>query len=234
MYMEKKIANDDEDYFSRPNNPRELLLGDHLEPFLMLYLKEMKNECIEVLLHPEAAQFLKDKDVPNDEISLLTEEDAVTFKDLFVKKKVSLAHKGCTKQMDTIYEYLIDILTKRVPVDAPNVKLDQIVSKIALIDIPEGVYTEDYTETVKQPPAEEGGEEIEEQVQRTKNTDEKAVIVMKVPQVEEEEEINLEVTDGDGNAKTEIIKRMVDEDQKEQAIVIQGRDVSGIRQVDAR
>ena len=38
---------------------------------------------------------------------------------------------------------------------------------------------------------------------------------MKVPQVEEEEEINLEVTDGDGNAKTEIIKRMVDEDQKE-------------------
>ena len=97
MYMEKKIANDDEDYFSRPNNPRELLLGDHLEPFIMLYLKEMKNECIEVLLHPEAAQFLKDKDVPNDEISLLTEEDAVTFKDLFVKKKVSLAHKGCTK-----------------------------------------------------------------------------------------------------------------------------------------
>ena len=124
MYMEKKIANDDEDYFSRPNNPRELLLGDHLEPFIMLYLKQMQNECIEVLLHPQASQFLKEKDVPNDEINLLTEEDAISFKELFVKKKISIAHKSCTKQMDTIYEYLIDILTKRVPVEAPNVKLD--------------------------------------------------------------------------------------------------------------
>lgn len=35
MYMEKKIANDDEDYFARPNNPRELLLQDHLMPFFM-------------------------------------------------------------------------------------------------------------------------------------------------------------------------------------------------------
>lgn len=53
MYMEKKTMNDgDEDYFARPNNPRELLLTDHLQPFFNLYLKEMKNECIEVLLHP--------------------------------------------------------------------------------------------------------------------------------------------------------------------------------------
>ena len=122
--------------------------------------------------------------------------------------------------MDTLYEYLIDILTKRVPVEAPGVKLDNIVSKIVLIDIPEGVYTEDYTETIKKPPAEEGGEEIEEQVERKKNTDEKAVILIKVPQIEEEEEINLEVTDAEGAAKTEVIKRMVDEDQKESAIVI--------------
>jgi len=52
--------------------------------------------------------------------------------------------------------------------------------------------------------------------------------------VEEEEEIKLEVTDGDGEPKTEIIRKLVDEDQKEQAIVIQGRDVPGIKQVDAR
>lgn len=49
-YMEKKVAGDDEDYFSRPNNPRELLLNDHLQHFLMLYLKEMKADVIEVLL----------------------------------------------------------------------------------------------------------------------------------------------------------------------------------------
>ena len=46
-YMEKKIQNDDEDYFVKPNNLRELLLPEHLMPFLMQYLKDMKNESIE-------------------------------------------------------------------------------------------------------------------------------------------------------------------------------------------
>ena len=58
-----------------------------------------------------------------------------------------------------------------------------------LIDIPEGIYTCDYTETIKKPPAEEGGEEIEEKIDHKQNTDEKAVILLKVPQYEEEEEI---------------------------------------------
>ena len=124
MYMEKKIANDDEDYFARPNNPRELILNDHLEPFIMLYLKELKAECIEVLLHPDCTKFLKEKEVSPEELNNLTDDDAVKFKEMFVANKVSKAHKTCTKQMDTIYEFIIDILTKRVPVEAPNVKID--------------------------------------------------------------------------------------------------------------
>ena len=47
-YMEMKIANDDEDYFARPNNPRELLLPEHLMPFFMTYLKDMKNESLDI------------------------------------------------------------------------------------------------------------------------------------------------------------------------------------------
>ncbi len=50
-YMEKKIQADDEDYFLRPNNLRELLLPDYLMPFLMSYLKDMKNESIEIMIH---------------------------------------------------------------------------------------------------------------------------------------------------------------------------------------
>jgi len=38
-----------------------------------------------------------------------------------------------------------------VPVESPNVKLDQIISKIVLIDIPEGTYHEDTIEKVMQP-----------------------------------------------------------------------------------
>lgn len=136
--------------------------------------------------------------------------------------------------MDSLFEFMADIISKRVPMEAPNVKVDAIMGKIALIDIPEGIYTEDFTETIKKPPAEEGGEEIVETFERKKNTDEMAVLVLKVPQVEEEEEIKLEVTDGDGEPKTEIIKRLVDEDQGGSAISLQGRDVSGVKIVDAK
>jgi hypothetical protein len=38
---------------------------------------------------------------------------------------------------------------------------------------------------------------------------------------------------GEGQ-KTEIVKKMVDEDQKEMALAIQGRDVAGIRIVEAK
>jgi len=76
------------------------------------------------------------------------------------------------------------------------------MSKIVLIEIPEGTYPEDTVEKVMQPveaPAEgaeaqppaEGAEPAmqEVEVKHEKNTDEKAVIIIKVPQVEEEEEI---------------------------------------------
>ena len=60
-----------------------------------------------------------------------------------------------------------------------------------------------------------------------------AVIVLKVPQVEEEEEIILPAAEGE-EPKTEIIKKIVDEDQAGSAVSIQGRDVAGIKVVDAR
>ena len=50
-----------------------------------------------------------------------------------------------------------------------------------------------------------------------------------MPQVEEEEEI-----EGEEGEKTEVIKKMVDEDQKDSAITIQGRDVAGIKIIDAK
>ena len=181
MYMEKKIANDEDDYFARPNNPRELLLSDHLAPFFMLYLKEMKNECIEVLLHPECTKFLKEQDCPTAELNNLSDDDAIKFKEMFVANKISIAHRASGKQMDTLYEFVADILTKRIVVDNPNVKIDQVHSKLVLIDVPEGIYTQDYKETIKKPPAEEGGEEITEVIEHKKNTDELAVLLMNVP-----------------------------------------------------
>ena len=97
MYMEKKIANDDEDYFVRPNNPRELLLTDHLLPFFMLYLKEMKNECIEIMLDPACTKFLKEREIDYEAMDKLSDDDYIKFKEMFIKKKVSEAHKKSSK-----------------------------------------------------------------------------------------------------------------------------------------
>jgi len=97
MYMEKKIANDDEDYFVRPNNPRELLLTDHLLPFFMLYLKEMKNECIEIMLDPACTKFLKEREIDYEAMDKLSDDDYMKFKEMFIKKKVSEAHKKASK-----------------------------------------------------------------------------------------------------------------------------------------
>lgn len=53
--------------------------------------------------------------------------------------------------------------------------------------------------------------------------------MIKVPQYEQETEIKLQVTgnDMDGDEpKTQMIKKMVDEDQKEKALAISVRDVA--------
>jgi hypothetical protein len=77
------VDNDDEDYFHRPNNARELLYAKHLVPFLMKYIKEMKNESIEIMIHPIVSQFLVDKECNIDDLNSLSKDDMFKFKELF-------------------------------------------------------------------------------------------------------------------------------------------------------
>jgi len=51
--------------------------------------------------------------------------------------------------MNILYDYIIDILSKRVPVADVTVKVEQIINKIKLVEIPEGIYLEDKVEKVK-------------------------------------------------------------------------------------
>ena len=50
--------------------------------------------------------------------------------------------------MNDLFDFVIDILCKRVPIETINVKVDQIQSKIVLVDIPEGINMESSEETV--------------------------------------------------------------------------------------
>lgn len=82
---------------------------------------------------------------------------------------------------------------------------------------------QDCTETVT---VEKDGVKVEEKVEKKRNTNERALLLVKVPQFEDEEEVKV---DGEDGPKVEIVKKMVDEDQKEKALSVIIRDVTGIK-----
>jgi hypothetical protein len=143
----------------------------------MSYLKDMKNESIEIMLHSSCKKFLQDRKCSFSDLSSLTDEDIINFKELFFENRVSKFHRGTGKMMETLYDYIIDILNRRVPVDGTNVKVDQIINKVKLVEIPEDVILETIHETVE---VERDGQKFEERVEKKRNTNEKGVILLKV------------------------------------------------------
>lgn len=233
-YMEKKIEGDDGDYFLRPNNPSELLLPEHLMPFLMHYLKDMKNDSIDILLHPICVQFLEQNNTELDDLSTLDDEQLIAFKELHTKQIMAKSHRDRGKMMDRLYDYLIDILAKKVPTDNVTVKIDQIHHKVKFVTMPDDVVEEDFEQKITEE-AKEGEEQKEPQViHRKKNINDVAVLLLKPGQVQEEEEVKLEIEhemeEGDENneeakSRTQTVIKMVEQDQKDKALAIKGRDI---------
>jgi len=182
-YMEKKVENVDDDYFTRPNNLRELIMSEHFMPFLMTYLKDLKCESIDLFLHPLCAKFLDDLECPHDDLSGLEDEQLLAFKELFLKNKPKNMMK-LSKNLDTILSQLIDILAKKIPIENVNVKIDAIHHKVKLVTLPEGQVEEDYEEIIEKE-AEDGTKKTET-VKVAKNVDFQALVYMKVPQHEVE------------------------------------------------
>ena len=120
---------------------------------------------------------MQDRKCSFSDLSSLTDEDIINFKELFFENRVSKFHRGTGKMMETLYDYIIDILNRRVPVDGTNVKVDQIINKVKLVEIPEDVILETIHETVE---VERDGQKFEERVEKKRNTNEKGVILLKV------------------------------------------------------
>jgi len=194
--MEKKVENTDEDYFLRPNNIRELILPEHFMPFFMSYLKDgMKNECIEIQLHPACAKFLDQKECKYDNLTTLTDEQLVEFKALFQQHR-ALSHQGTSKQMDFLLDCCVDILAKKVPTEGVNIKIDQIHNKIKLVPLPKDTFEADWTE--ERETQVEGGEPKKETIVHKKNLDFFATMFIRVAQHEEEFEVPVSITKKDG------------------------------------
>ena len=190
--MQKKIEGTDEEYFSRPNNLRELTVPEHLMIFLMKYIKDMKNECIEILLHPLVFNFLESCNVNEEDISKLDDDQLMKFKELFMANKCK-GFKNCGKTMDSLLDIMIDIAAKRVPSDNTSVKPDQIRDKVRFVPYPDGVVEETYFDEVPNK-NEDGGEPVLERVKFECNVDFKALMYLMIPQREVEEEIPIELS----------------------------------------
>jgi hypothetical protein len=160
-YKEKKIESTDVDYFARPNNLRELVLEEHMLPFVMAYLKDIKNDCIELYLHPLCEAFLKEKDCPVDDLSELSEDNFKEFRTLFLANKPHCL-SNLSENMDDILTYLLRIVSKQIPTENVSVSIDAIQNKVKLVACPENLEA-DYEETKIVEP-EDDGEPYEEKV----------------------------------------------------------------------
>ena len=68
---------------------------------------------------------MRDLDCPKEDLSGLSEDDLLKFKSFFEpNKRVSKFHRSVGKMMDTLFDYLIDILAKRVPIEGVSVKVE--------------------------------------------------------------------------------------------------------------
>ena len=188
-------------------------------------------------MHPEMVKALDEKETPFEDLSKMKDDDVQAVKKIFIEKKLSYAHNHCNSLIDTLYEFCIDIISKRVPMDNVNVKVDQIMSKIKFIEIPEGIVPFGYKEKVT---VEKDGAQAEEEQEVKQNTNENAVLILKVPKVEEEYEVKIEITKEemaqaikDGGQvpepKTEIKTKLVDTDQENKALSVPCRDVPGLK-----
>lgn len=83
-------------------------------PFLMHYLKDMRNETIDILVHPRVDQWCRDNDIDLENLGNIDDEKLLTFREL-VKENRTRNLRGLGKTMDNIFDNLIDIAARRVP-----------------------------------------------------------------------------------------------------------------------
>jgi hypothetical protein len=172
------------------------------------------------------AAFLESKECPINEISQLTDEEITALKEIMKKNIVSPFMRGLSEVSIGVLEIIIDILGKRVLVENPTIKLEQVVNKIKLMPLPEGVYPEREEEKIVEG---EGEEAKETTVVHEPNTNEKALIVLTVPQEEKLVEKLEEENDSQDEEKSDspLKKVMVDVDQQDKALALKTRDVEG-------
>lgn len=65
-----------------------------------------------------------------------------------MQHRVSIVHKWTGPGIELLYDYIIDILSKRVPIENVQVRVEQIINRVRFVPVPPNLYFEDFVETV--------------------------------------------------------------------------------------
>jgi len=74
----------------------------------------MKNDSIDILVHPRVDQWAGENDIDLENLGNIDDEKLLLFKDLVLANRTRNL-RGLGKTMDNIFENLIDIAARRVP-----------------------------------------------------------------------------------------------------------------------
>lgn len=123
-YNEKKLEDNDPEYFNKPNNLRELIQPEHLNSLLLQYLKSMQNEAIIIQLHPLCAKYLDSLECSYEDLSGLSDDELVKFKQMF-KENRTMSQKNIKGEwILSLYDFMIDVLARKTISENSSVKVE--------------------------------------------------------------------------------------------------------------
>lgn len=190
-HFQKRQEDPKAEAVQKANNPRELLLEQFFVPFMLNCLKELKAEYVHFMIPPKLQAIIDLMKVPKlantadqYDFSRLKDAEYFQFRHAFVEEKLFYETYRQNKNpaaMEAILNVICMVICNRVPKNTVSYKCDQLIPKIKLQRIPNGVEVETRTIIEREEPGEDfpEGRDIETIIES--NTNEKAVVRVLVP-----------------------------------------------------
>jgi hypothetical protein len=179
-----------------PKHVRDLLHYPGLMNFLLNYLKDMKNDTVQILISQETMTLIESFKVGLNELHKINEEQLKQLKESLVNEPGHEIYETLRDEPQEGFSFdilrdllhaIVDVLSKKLPQDVnfnPQ-KLEQLTHKIKLIPIPKTVIVHTGVKTITRTNTK--GNQSFEEVHQEKNTGEKAVVRIRIPRKKADE-----------------------------------------------
>ena len=149
-YYNRKRANPTADESNKAFTARELMLEQFFVPFMVIAIKELKCETLQLMASPQLMKVIETLkcSTPSSgnpyDLTKLTRDNYLQFRYAFVEElnhHEILSNNENPDAMKMIMSALAMIMCKRVPEGVVPFKVDDLAKKIRLMPIPKGLET---------------------------------------------------------------------------------------------